>query len=914
MNTEELPTVVRRHTPPPLRTPAEELDPRTDYIPSTAPEEIADFVERRVPAVHYDDHYAISNLRRKPVSGEGIQTWVETGGIGQVPPAPTPGVDDSPYIQFAIDQLTRDEEIAGRSRSGTANVGAPLAATRGPSGGQVRPTERGNQPQQFQQQGRTTTTVTTTTMGRGGLDFRGRPSGEHGRLTQMEGAAGYSQLPPPQRRDFQDQMQQPRNDQRRVQPQQPPPAVLSVPRSRDGNRPIRNEAALIGAVIPVIGADGPRVLRSDHGNPPMLEPIGGHSHSRDNIVPPQPVLVPQQRVRMPPEPVQALPVVPVRVATAPGPIPIAPPAMDENANDDEHLVSRSDLPQDGQYPKLNYVPVPLRLPSMLALILLCLIVMIVYIIASIWSSTRVGLNRYDGQATRLYFVYQFLPQLVAAIILLWLRVVESAIQRILPFVLMASPTHRHLNVMEHTPLFLTNWLLPNLSHFQDKEPLLGVASIIFWLALWTIPLASCTFQALFTNIGWVWTAVQPVLWVLIILYFLLIVALALVWVRFLRPTGLKWDPVSLADIFVLLRRSNSVAHPSGYAHDGQQGSEGTSLGYWQSNTRPERISYGLGEDSSGPNTPAYEKRRSEQAPVRDSYNPDVESRRPLQASAFESWQSHDSGAMRHAWIPWFLRDSMIILWLVIALCLMIAYVVVSFVKNAVFGGFNATVNPGPGNYNFSSANFLYSFLPAGLGMIMYLIWLPVDTYFRVLQPYADLSAADGAEPTKSLLLGYNAELPFVCTVRAAMNGHIKVAWFSFMSIFSIFIPVLAGGVFMAYYLTGSDDIIRVIAVRPGYIALVIFVCIYALSWCFIWPQKKRYLPHDTRTVGDIRDFVAGGEMLLRPEWREPRTKADLVTRLISGGRMTGEKGSGRYRFGTFVSRDGRSERTGFMAV
>ena len=31
---------------------------------------------------------------------------------------PTPGADDTPYIQFAIDQLTRDEELLGRSRDG----------------------------------------------------------------------------------------------------------------------------------------------------------------------------------------------------------------------------------------------------------------------------------------------------------------------------------------------------------------------------------------------------------------------------------------------------------------------------------------------------------------------------------------------------------------------------------------------------------------------------------------------------------------------------------------------------------------------------------------------------------------------------------------------------------------------------
>ncbi|OXV08153.1 hypothetical protein Egran_04084, partial [Elaphomyces granulatus] len=33
--------------------------------------------------------------------------------------APTPGVDDTPYIRFAIDQLTRDEEITGEGRQGS---------------------------------------------------------------------------------------------------------------------------------------------------------------------------------------------------------------------------------------------------------------------------------------------------------------------------------------------------------------------------------------------------------------------------------------------------------------------------------------------------------------------------------------------------------------------------------------------------------------------------------------------------------------------------------------------------------------------------------------------------------------------------------------------------------------------------
>lgn len=32
--------------------------------------------------------------------------------------SPTPGVDDTPYIRFAIEQLTRDEEVRGIGREG----------------------------------------------------------------------------------------------------------------------------------------------------------------------------------------------------------------------------------------------------------------------------------------------------------------------------------------------------------------------------------------------------------------------------------------------------------------------------------------------------------------------------------------------------------------------------------------------------------------------------------------------------------------------------------------------------------------------------------------------------------------------------------------------------------------------------
>ena len=53
-------------------------------------------------------------IKRKPIStsSSASEGTIVRRPAEEVSP-PTPGVDDTPYIQFAIDQLTRDEEVAG---------------------------------------------------------------------------------------------------------------------------------------------------------------------------------------------------------------------------------------------------------------------------------------------------------------------------------------------------------------------------------------------------------------------------------------------------------------------------------------------------------------------------------------------------------------------------------------------------------------------------------------------------------------------------------------------------------------------------------------------------------------------------------------------------------------------------------
>lgn len=62
---------------------------------------------------------------------DNTKTW-RASSRAEISP-PTPGNDDTPYIQFAIDQLTRDEELMGRRRDGIPS-------------GDVSPIEEGPRP------------------------------------------------------------------------------------------------------------------------------------------------------------------------------------------------------------------------------------------------------------------------------------------------------------------------------------------------------------------------------------------------------------------------------------------------------------------------------------------------------------------------------------------------------------------------------------------------------------------------------------------------------------------------------------------------------------------------------------------------------------------------------------------------
>lgn len=566
-------------------------------------------------------------------------------------------------------------------------------------------------------------------------------------------------------------------------------------------------------------------------------------------------------------------------------------------------------------PKLNFTPRALQPIWILSLIFCCVLMIAALIFCNIWSSHKKGFLRYDGVGTSRYFLFQYLPQLLAIIIVIWLFTIQSAIQRVYPFSVLASTrrTLQNSNVFDTMPLFPTSYLMLNIAFLRGGELVLGFCSIVFWLCLLTVPLQSCLFQTQYHVDGsrdiWLWTTVRPVGWTLIALYGALIIALLCVMVRFiLGQTGLKWDPVSLADIFVLFNRTNIMSDFEGLEvadpKDKERKSKAYRLGYWTTTDRENEVYYGIGEEKAAVQRYPLEGGKAKMKGSGFSTgNYDLEGQRPIKTTTLDSLQTNiHSWTVRYQWLPWFLKETFVVAWIVVAIILMLAFVIVSFVNRPVEKGFLPLLPAPTTSQGFSPANFLYSFIPSLIGLILFLLWQPIDLYFRALQPFADLSNPRGTTAENSLLLDYTARLPLEVSVKAALAGHYKVAYISLVSLIAATIPVLAGGVFTAQFFVATQDI-RMAASLKGYIALVFFVVVYALSFLAIWPTQKRRLPHDISTLGQLVSFVYQSPLLADSTFREPRSKIDLVTRLL--GAPAGEKASARYAFGVYHGMDER---------
>jgi len=600
---------------------------------------------------------------------------------------------------------------------------------------------------------------------------------------------------------------------------------------------------------------------------------------------------------------------------------------------------------------LHFVPGILRPTWLIPFIILALLYTVALIISAVWSRVNTGLTAYTGFGDGHYFVFSYLPTLLGVFLLFWLWQIQIAVTRIAPFIAMASSTPLTRSKGSSLPISRTGFILPTLAYryFGAGLPILGAFEKIAWLQIFTLPLLASSFNVYFLgapNTGnWRWIATQGAIWTVIALYVLLVImtVVLLVWLVRTRKTetgtGLKWDPRCLADLCVLLERSNALSNTderSDVHGESDVHREVPRLGLWRTSNRanetfhtygtanaaPRRYSVADGRvqertlAGSSPNHRRYDRSSHDlEAGPASFEKTEMEKERYSKDPMLPGSAGSDSAlTSAGSWIslPWFLRPLWTSLWAISAVTLLLAFLIVSYLPSTrVAGAFEPDVPATVNRFGFSGTNFLYSFLPCLLGEICLLLWIPMDLSHRRFAPLLALSdREEGDTAERTLLVSYAADSWLLAPASALANRHWRVALFASMSLIAGTLPILAGGVFWAQFYIPQQRV-RIASQMPAFYALTVFVTLFALSWVLLLPITKveRKVAHASHSGNEAKSFsemlslVRHSRILDDVGFHSPASKVDLVTRLLSapmGARLSMYQG-GQENLGSKVS-------------
>ncbi|KAI0886139.1 uncharacterized protein GGS22DRAFT_160026 [Annulohypoxylon maeteangense] len=497
---------------------------------------------------------------------------------------------------------------------------------------------------------------------------------------------------------------------------------------------------------------------------------------------------------------------------------------------------------------LTLKPWVLRPQSLLILAALCLLMVVALIVSAVYSMNHNGLTPYAGTIHGgQYFLFRMLPQLIAIIILIYAQCVITAAFWVLPFSAMASDDRNERRGAMFLPLYPKSFLWPQLGGaWNIWIPIFNV-----WLLNFTIPLQSSLFTVILVDGNWVWATVQGVAWTLVALYvsfMLSLVVLFVFWNR--RRTGMmqKWGIRTLGDIIFLISQSNSLSRYRGLEtaptrSDMRQRLQGNAdrLGFWFSPEVPEIGTwYGIGMSTSEGDLGTEKSEGPKWAMRREG--------------SLEAAERSSDPNIRDRYLPWCFRDSQITLFVVASSILLLALVIVSFLHSTdLRNGFLPLLSAMPVAGAFSAADFVYSFIPSLLGLILFLLFQSLDLTLRILAPWGELSRAEGSRAETSLLLDYATCLPFESTYKALRNKHWRVAFVSLLSPVFALLPVLGGGLFLA--LTPPDKVVRMYPNVPAFAIILTLLFLYVAGLVCLIPSRGQFrLPHAVTCLAEVISF------------------------------------------------------------
>lgn len=512
---------------------------------------------------------------------------------------------------------------------------------------------------------------------------------------------------------------------------------------------------------------------------------------------------------------------------------------------------------------------------MLILMILCILMLAALIFSAIYSQRRTGLWEYVGTIySGQYFLFRVLPALSGAFILFWAQSAVTTMLRMRPFARLAASRKAARQDAIFDELYPTSFTRPQLVGPWH----LWVPNLITWLMNFTLPLLSCLYTVIFVDGEWRWATVQGVAWTLVAFYLIFLAAVVIEMTYWLaNKTGVMWDPRSIADIAAIVANSNTLADYRGTEILGGRGQlkrvlyrrRHDRLAYWgwADRDRPDELWYALGHqeefgDPSGQVEYTDDKGRPQSLDKRfqpthtDDADPwgDVE----LDGTALQP-------RVRYRHLPFCLKDLPLIIAIITGFVLLLVLFLLSFLPatRVTTAGFSPLVNPAPTlPAAFSAADFLYSLLPALLGLALFITFQDLDLALRILAPWGELSSppAGGARPEASILADYAACYPLQAAWHALRNRHWRVAAISLLSTLFVLLPVLGGGMFFA--LTPADGNVRVYP-QTTLFAIVLTLCVlYWLALVALFPGRQALrLPHGVTCLAEVISFVAGEDCI-----------------------------------------------------
>ncbi|KAI1433565.1 hypothetical protein GGR50DRAFT_668203 [Xylaria sp. CBS 124048] len=520
-------------------------------------------------------------------------------------------------------------------------------------------------------------------------------------------------------------------------------------------------------------------------------------------------------------------------------------------------------------PPLTHKPWILQSWSLFLFATLCILMLTAIVFSAVYSVGRDGFTPYAGSIYGgQYFLFRVLPQLVGAALLVYAQCIIASVHRVFPFSAMASDDRRERRNAVFFPLYPLSFLWPQL--FGPWN--VWVPTLVVWLTNFTIPLLSCLYTVVFIDDVWTWATSQGVAWTLVAMYILLLLSIVLLFAYWRnRRTGMieSWDVRSIADVIFLVAQSNSQSQYWGLETAASRSAmkkalEGSAerLGYW---TTPEYAqnaffwSFGVPTTKEDLETERWDKKNW--AAQRDETRP----------VAFEDVENQEEPwAVRFRYLPWCFRDVPLISFVAVGTVLFVALVVVSFLPTTdIRNGFLPGLSAGPLPGAFSPADFVYSFIPSLIGLVLFLGFQSLDLTLRILEPWGELGREEGSRAEKSLLLDYAACLPWQSTFKAIKMRHWRVACITFVSPLFIVIPVLGGGLFMA--LTPPTGPVRIFPNVPIFAVILAFLVVYLMAVASLIPHRKQYrLPHGVTCLAEIMSFCSNEQLRADEAWDQTK--------------------------------------------